>query len=116
MGLNIQMAVKRNVLLVRLNGELDQAASKRLKNRVCDVMNKYCTKYLILNLNELHFMDSTGIGFIIGRYSELKKKKGKIIVCSMNSIIERIFNLSGLKKICTVASNEEEAINYLEVV
>lgn len=116
MGLNIQMAIKRNVLLVRLKGELDQAASKRLKNRVCDVMNKYCTKYLVLNFSELHFMDSTGIGFIIGRYSELKRKKGEIIVCSMNNIIERIFNLSGLRKICIVKEDEQEAIEYLEVV
>ncbi|MFR7881243.1 MAG: anti-sigma factor antagonist [Christensenellales bacterium] len=72
-------------------------------------------KYLIFNFEKLNFMDSSGVGFIIGRYSQVKKRNGKIIVCSMNRLIERIFNLSGLKKICGVATNENEAEKMVEV-
>lgn len=60
-------------------------------------------------------MDSSGIGFIIGRYTQLKKRGGKIIICEMNEVIERIFVLSGLKRICQVAISEEEAQNQVEV-
>ena len=60
-------------------------------------------------------MDSSGIGFIIGRYTQLKGRKGKIVICSMNKMVERIFNLSGLKKICLVTSSEEEAEERLEI-
>ena len=67
MGLNIQMSVKRNILLLRLTGELDQYACIKLKKKVVDVINKYCIKYLIINFEYLDFMDSTGIGFMIGR-------------------------------------------------
>ena len=60
-------------------------------------------------------MDSTGIGFMIGRYHDLKKNNGKLIICNMNNVIERIVNLSGLRKICSIAETEEKAYKMLEV-
>jgi stage II sporulation protein AA (anti-sigma F factor antagonist) len=115
MSLSLQMSIKRNVLYVRLRGELDQASVERLKYRVTEVINKYYIVHIVINLKEVPFMDSSGIGFIIGRYSQLKERKGKVVVCSMNELIERIFTLSGLKKICLVATSEDEAQNILEV-
>ena len=116
MGLNMQMSVKRNILTLRLTGELDQYSCKKLKSKVTDVINKYSIKYMIINFEQLDFMDSTGIGFMIGRYQDMKKNGGKLIICSMNDIIEKIFNLSGLRKICNVVENEELAYKMLEVI
>lgn len=116
MALNIQMAIRKNLLFIRLRGELDQASTENLKFRVSEIVDKYYIKHIILNLEYLGFMDSSGIGFIIGRYAQIKKRQGKIVICSMNDIIERIFNLSGLKRICMVASSEEEAQSCLEVI
>jgi stage II sporulation protein AA (anti-sigma F factor antagonist) len=61
-------------------------------------------------------MDSTGIGFIIGRYSEIKRKGGSIVICSMNSTIKKVFNISGLKRICSVAYDEVSADKILGVI
>ena len=115
MGLSVQMALKKNMLIIRLKGELDQASAEKLKYRVSEVIDKYRIKNLVINMNEVPFMDSSGIGFIIGRYTQIKNRNGKIIVCMMNDSIERIFNLSGLKRICYVARTEEEATKCLEV-
>lgn len=115
MALNIQMAIRKNRLFIRLNGELDQAVAENLKVRVSEIIDKYMIKHLIINFEKLQFMDSSGIGFIIGRFAQIKKRNGKIVICSMNDIISRIVTLSGLKKICLIASNEEEAEEYLEV-
>ena len=59
-------------------------------------------------------MDSSGIGYIIGRFSQLKKV-GKIVLCSINDLIMRLVNLSGLRKICLIARDEDEAQEFLEV-
>ena len=115
MAVNIQMSIRKNMLFVRLKGELDQAVTEKLMIRISELIDKYEIKYLIFNFEKLNFMDSSGVGFIIGRYSQVKKRNGKIIVCSMNRLIERIFNLSGLKKICGVATNENEAEKMVEV-
>lgn len=115
MSVHIQMAIRKNRLFVRLKGELDQAVTEKLKIRISELIDKYEIKYVIFNFEKLNFMDSSGIGFIIGRYTQVKKRNGKIIVCSMNDLIERIFMLSGLKKICSVASSEDEADKMAEV-
>ncbi|MBQ8293125.1 MAG: anti-sigma factor antagonist [Bacilli bacterium] len=115
MGLNVQMALKKNVLIIRLKGELDQSSVTNLKYRVSEIIDKYHIKNLVINMQEVAFMDSSGIGFIIGRYSQIKKRKGHIVICSMNEMVQRIFNLSGLKKICFVTKNEIEAEERLEI-
>lgn len=115
MAINIQMSIKKNKLFVRLDGELDQAVTEKLKIRISEIIDKYDIKYLIFNFEKLNFMDSSGIGFIIGRYSQIKKRNGRIIICSMNNLIERIFLISGLKKICSVAKSENDAENMVEV-
>ena len=115
MGMNVQMALRKNILIIRLKGELDQASVTSLKYRVSEVIDKYRIKNLVINMSEVPFMDSSGIGYIIGRYTQIKQRKGKIVICSMNEIVERIFNLSGLKKICLVAKTETEAEERVEV-
>lgn len=115
MALNIQMAIKKNRLFIRLSGELDQAVTENLKIRVSEVIDKYVIKHLIINFEKLNFMDSSGIGFIIGRYNQVKNRHGAVVICAMNELIERIVLLSGLRRICMIASNEEEAERFLEV-
>lgn len=115
MALNMQMAIRKNRLFIRLSGELDQAVTENLKIKVSEVVDKYMIKHIIINFLKLDFMDSSGIGFIIGRYAQVKKRNGKIVICSMNNMIERIVRLSGLRRICLIASSEEEAERELEV-
>ena len=99
---------------MRLNGDLDQASIDSLKRRSIDIIDKYYIRNIVFNLEKVSFMDSSGIGYIIGRYTQVKNRRGRIIVCSMNSLIERIFNLSGLKRICSIVENEEQATKLLE--
>lgn len=115
MKLNVQMAVRGSTLIMRLKGDLDQHSIDGLKRKSVDIIDKYYIKNIVINLEQVQFMDSSGIGFIIGRYTQIKHRRGRIVICSMNNLIERIFNLSGLKRICNVASNEEEATRILEV-
>lgn len=115
MLLNAQMFIKKRVLYVRLDGELDQHSVKNLRLKTQDLIERYHIKYLVLNFSKLSFMDSTGIGFIIGRYNRLKYEDGKVIICEMNEHISRIVRLSGLTKICVIKESEEEVNEYLGV-
>lgn len=115
MTLDAHMFIKRYVLYVRLDGELDQHSVNDLRIRIIELIDKYHIKYLVLNFQRLNFMDSSGIGFIIGRYNRLRKERGGIILCSMNEQIKRIVNLSGLPKICIIKDDEEEVNKFLGV-
>lgn len=113
--LNAQMFIRRYILYVRLEGELDQHTVENLRIRVSELIDKYNIRYLVLNFNKLIFMDSSGIGFIIGRYHTLRRSGGGIFLCSMNEQIRRIVMLSGLAKLCVIKKDEEEINEYLGV-
>ena len=115
MTLKVEMFIKRHVLYVRFDGELDQHNVESLRVRIIELIDKYLIKHLVLNFSKLQFMDSSGVGFIIGRYNRLKRDNGEVILCAMNPSIKRIVMLSGLSKICTIKADEEDVNTYLGV-
>ena len=110
--LKAQFFIRKTVLYVRFSGELDQRSIEKVRVRVSELITNYEIEYLVINCRELTFMDSSGIGFIIGRYNQLKLIDGKIFICEMNDLITRIVNISGLSRIVNLTKTEEEA-NYL---
>lgn len=115
MTLRVEMFIKRHTLYIRLDGELDQSNVENIRVRVIELIDKYRIRYLVFNFKKLHFMDSSGIGFIIGRYNRLKKIHGEVILCAMNDNIRRLVMLSGLSKICLIKQDEEEVNQYIGV-
>lgn len=113
--LNVQMLIKKNILYARLEGELDQHTVEDLRVRTSELIEKYQIRYLVLNFKKLQFMDSSGVGYIIGRYNRLKKIAGGVVLCSLNEHIWKLVLLSGLNKICTIMKNEDEVNEYLGV-
>ena len=60
MAVNIQMSIRKNKLFVRLEGELDQAVTEKLKIRMSEIIDKYDIKYLIFNFEFLISMYPLG--------------------------------------------------------
>ncbi|MDE5715943.1 MAG: anti-sigma factor antagonist [Anaeroplasmataceae bacterium] len=109
MSLNVGVYVKKDILILRLKGELDDVSVTDLRLRISNYIDGYKIKHLVLNLGDLTFLDSSGIGFIIGRYHQLRKKNGDITISNINSRIEKIIYISGLGKICKIRETEEAA-------
>ncbi len=116
MALNVNLYLRKNTLFTRLKGEMDQSTCRELRVKLLEVIVKYDVVNIVFNLKDLEFMDSSGIGIIIGRYNQLKTKGGKVILCNLNDNIEKIVVLSGLPKICIIKDSEESAKYYLEKV
>ncbi|MNO01715.1 Anti-sigma F factor antagonist [compost metagenome] len=71
---------------------------------------------MVVNLRDLKFMDSSGLGVILGRYKQVTGKGGKMVLCEVSPSVYRLFEMSGLFKILAVKENERQAISSLEVV
>ena len=93
---------------------MDQDTVGNLRSKLVDLISINNVRNIVFNLGKLDFMDSTGIGIIIGRYNQLRKVGGKIVLCNVNRNIEKIILLSGLPRICIIKNNEEEAFVFLE--
>ena len=104
---------KKDIMIVDIKGELDHHNAEEIRTRIDDWIDRFNCRKVILNLSGVTFMDSSGIGVVIGRYRKLSLKKGVICVTEINDTIKRVFNLSGLFKIVHYYEKLEEALKEL---
>ena len=92
------------VLTVAPQGELDHCMAERIRNTIDATVLKTDAKVVVFDLSEVGFMDSSGIGMMIGRYKFMKRRGGGVRVRGMRQPVERVFRMSGLGQII---KNEE---------
>jgi stage II sporulation protein AA (anti-sigma F factor antagonist) len=94
MELNAQKRGTR--LFVQLSGELDHHSAEQTRIMLDTMLRDITVRELILDLSGMSFMDSAGLGVILGRFRKLSMRGGKLIVKGMNASVDRIFQMSGL--------------------
>lgn len=87
---------RKNALVIRLSGELDHSEAARVRGEMDDLIDDTGVRRLVFDLSDLKFMDSSGIGLIIGRYKRLARRGGSVAVSGSNARIDRIFAMAGL--------------------
>ncbi|GIP20175.1 MULTISPECIES: anti-sigma F factor antagonist [Paenibacillus] len=115
MNLHLEMEQRRDTLIVRLQGELDHHTADSVRLQLDEEIARGRCKDLIFSLKSLQFMDSSGLGVILGRYKLIKQKGGRMAICDVNPPVYRLFEMSGLFKIMPVFDDEGAALSELEV-
>lgn len=88
-----------STLVVKLEGEIDQSCAAEIRTDIDREILLKNAKNLILDFGGVTFMDSSGIGVIIGRYKQIKARGGKTMIIRAQPQVDKILELSGLKKI-----------------
>lgn len=114
-SLSIELEVKQEVLCIRLSGELDHHTADDLRIQTVKAIESHDIRHIVLNLEHLLFMDSSGLGVILGRYKQIKQLDGEMVVCAISPPIQRLFDMSGLFKIIRLEPTEENALQRLGV-
>lgn len=97
--MQVKSRISHNTLYIMLIGELDEHAAVYTRTKLDELLDEITYKQVIIDLTDLEFMDSTGIGVLIGRYKKLKSHKIPIYICNPSNTIERIFKMTGLYEI-----------------
>ena len=97
--MEIRNRVKNGILYLEFYGELDECSANYVRENMDYLIGSLNFNKLIIDMHNLEFMDSTGIGVLIGRYKKLKSKNILMCVTNPNNHIERIFKMSGLYEI-----------------
>ncbi len=97
-----------NRLTVRLSGELDHHAAGRIREEIDNAVLRRKCRCLRLDLSALGFMDSSGIGLIMGRYRLMSSINGRLELFGVDSRLERMIRLAGLDKLPIWEKNETE--------
>ena len=86
-------------LVFRLVGELDEHSAEFVRRRLDTTIAESCYNTVVFDLSRLSFMDSTGIGVIIGRYKLVRKRNANVYVRNPSPTVDKIFKMSGLYEI-----------------
>jgi stage II sporulation protein AA (anti-sigma F factor antagonist) len=114
-SLAIDLNVKNDILCIKLSGELDHHTAEILRNKVSEKLDQDNILHIVLNLESLSFMDSSGLGVILGRYKQITKMGGQMIVCAISQDVKRLFEMSGMFKIIRLEESEASALKSLGV-
>lgn len=92
-------------LIIHLDGELDHHSAKPLREEIDKQLKNYSVKNCIIDMKCVSFMDSSGLGVILGRYRLLKNAGCTLSIRNPNKTIDRLLKLSGIYSIVNVAKN-----------
>ncbi len=101
---------KDDKLIVLLTGELDHHSAEEVRAKIDDRLDRDKINKLVMNFSGVTFMDSSGIGVVIGRYKKLLGKNGEICVVEVKDRVKKVFELSGMFKIIKSYNTLEEAL------
>ena len=97
--MDIQTEYIGTTLIVKLKGEIDQSCAARLRIEIDRKIQENHIKNLVLDFGNVSFMDSSGIGVILGRYKQIKALGGKTMIIRPQPQVDKVLELSGLKKL-----------------
>ena len=90
---------RRGTMTVRLTGDLDHNTAAQIREELDALIDDPGVKKLVFDLSELGFMDSSGIGMMIGRYKTMVRRGGSVAVKPGGKQVDRLMELSGLYQI-----------------
>ncbi len=94
-------------LTVWLDGEIDHHNASGIRMRVDETIARIKPKVLRLDFSAVTFMDSSGIGLIMGRYKNIQPWSGKLEVINVPRTMAKVMRLAGLERIATIRNMEE---------
>ena len=99
-----------NTLIVSLVGDLDHHNAVMVREEIDRRFSSSGAKNLVFNLEKLHFMDSSGLGILIGRYKMVLATGGRTSIALPSSYTRRLIVLSGIHKIIPIYQSLEGAV------
>lgn len=106
-------ALSESTQAVEVHGEIDVYTSPKVKEIITELIEKG-NFHLVINLEGVRYIDSTGLGVLIGALKKVREKDGSINLVCNNPQIKKIFNITGLVKIFGIYKNEEDALASLK--
>ena len=88
--------VSGDILISCIKGEVDHHSAMPLRQAIDKSMKAFGCSALVLDFSGVEFMDSSGIGVVLGRYKKLQKSGGKIYISGCSNYIEKLLDMAGV--------------------
>lgn len=109
--MELDLRWKDDTLIAHLGGELDLHTAPVFRKTIDEELaDSPHLKNLVLILENVSFVDSSGLGALLGRYKLLRSRGGRMVAVGVQPRVRRLFEMSGLFKLIDVVDNERKAL------
>ena len=105
--LPVKIIATRERVTAFLDGEIDHHSAGEIRMEIDTAIQNCKPKLLKLDYGDVTFMDSSGVGLVMGRYRNMLPFGGKVIVTNLSPRLYKVMQLSGLEKIVKISKREE---------
>ena len=99
---NIGFTIENGTLELKPTGEIDHHSAVEMRRQADELISKHKPVRVELNLEKIDFMDSSGLGFIMGRFALTEKNGGVLVIKKPSKNVQKICRLAGLERIITI--------------
>ena len=100
-----------NNMIVRVDKEVDHFAADRIRLEFEEYYMRGQVKNVIFDMSQVEFMDSSGIGMVMGRYTKLKPVGGQVMVAAVPEHIDKLFMMAGVYEFVKKYDSVIQALN-----
>ena len=108
--------VKSETLIVHLPEELDHHTAEKIREETNQLFVEKRIRNVVFDYENTWFMDSSGIGLVMGRFREVRYLNGDIYITCVNPRVARILEISGLYRVAKVADKVEDALAVIKEI
>lgn len=101
--MNTKYIAKDKLLVLEINEEIDHHSTEIIRRKADYEIEKYMPQKTIFDFNGVTFMDSAGIGMLLGRYKIAKMLGGSVEMINVKPNIKKIFDMCGIPKIIKIS-------------
>ena len=107
--MSVRVYLDDEALTAQLIGDLDHHAAKSIREEIDEAAGRARVKQMILDFRDVTFMDSSGIGLVMGRWALMKELGGELFVENMPGHIQKVMKLAGISQLTnTIAGGREK--------
>ncbi len=88
-----------STLVAKLEGELDQSCATEIREKLDAKISRHGINNLVFDFEGVSFMDSSGIGMLIGRYKLIKARGGKMLIVRTQPQVSKVMEVAGINKL-----------------
>ena len=105
--MNVKYKEMDKLLLFEITEEIDHHTTEKIRRKMDNEIQRYMPKRIVFNFNSVTFMDSAGIGMLIGRYKIARMFGATVELINVKPSIKKIFEMCGVLKIIPITENNE---------
>lgn len=94
-------------LYVYITEEIDHHNTEKLRRKMDNEITRFMPRKVIFDFSKVTFMDSAGIGLLIGRYKLIKMLGGTTKITNVSQVIKKVLEMSGIEKIIPIEKNSK---------